>query len=566
MRRDLEALESDAYDLAIVGGGVYGACAAREAALQGLSVCLIERGDFGCATSAGSLKIVHGGLRYLQNLDLKRMRESIGERRALGRIAPHLVWPMPFAIPCYGHFLRGREAMAAALIMNEVVSWDRNRGLIAERRIPRGRLLSKAVLESMIPNLPEPGLVGGAIWYDAQARNTERLLIGFLKAAAASGARLANYVEASGFIQEGPEVTGVEAIDRLAGRSLRIRAKIVLNAAGPWVDTLLGRLSGARPERHFHMSKGMNLVTRKILDGDFGAAIPYQETYVDKQAVLDKGKLHFFVVPWKQYSLIGTRHLPWQGEPDSFRVTEEDIERFLGEINRSYPTAGLRREDVVHVYEGMLPALVDAGGTDDVQIGKQYTITDHAESDGVNGLVTMVGVKWTTARDVAERATGVVLRKLRRGTRCDSSEIPIPGGDFSDWSDLVERLVAAADGGIDRAIVERLAESYGTEAGAVIREAQASDGGTRVLEGGSPTLVAEIRYAAREEMAQHLADVVLRRTELAIAGHPGDAVVEEAARVAGVELGWSAERQRREAEAVAASLKRESPAWAALAD
>lgn len=563
MKRDVAALAERPWDLIVVGGGIYGVCAAREAALQGLAVCLLERDDFGGATSANSLKIMHGGLRYLQNLDFKRMRESIGERRTLGRLAPHLVRPMPFAIPCYGHLLRGREVMGVALLMNDLISADRNRGLLPERRLPRGRLLSKRRTEELIPDLPEPGLVGGAIWYDGQARNTERLTLAFLQAAVAAGAAAANHAAVEGFLEGEGRVEGVVVRDAETGAAHRVRGRVVLNAAGPWVDALLGRLASARPARHFHMSKGMNLVTRRVFpDHDLGVAIPYQEGYEDKQAVLDKGKLHFFVVPWKGYSLIGTRHLPWDGDPDAFRVTEADVSRFLGEIGRAYPAANLRREDVLKVYEGMLPALAGAGGDGgdgaDVQIGKQYTITDHAETDGLDGLVTLLGVKWTTARDVAERAVATVLGKLGRPARCDSARVPLPAGAIDDWGALLRAVRERAPREWSDALVEGVAERHGAAAPAVAARANARPEWARVVEGGAPAAGVEFDVAGRDEMAVRLADAVFRRTEIAIAGDPGAASIEEAAARMAEARGWDDGRRAREIDTVREALRRDA--------
>ena len=558
MKRDLNQLAAETYDVIVVGGGIYGACAAREAALQGLSVCLVERDDFGGRTSANSLKIMHGGLRYLQNVDLKRMRESIGERRTLGFLAPHLVRPMAFVIPCYGHLLRGREVMAVALTLNDVISFDRNRGLLPHRRLPRGKVLSRKTVEDWMPDLPESGLLGGAIWYDGQATNTERLLLAFVQGAVAAGARVANHAEVVEFLEAGNTVEGVRVRDRDTDTVHEVRGRIVLNAAGPWVDQLLGRLRGARPAQHFHMSKGMNLVTRQIFP-DFGAAIPYQESYVDKQAVLDKGKLHFFIVPWKQYSLIGTRHLPWDGEPDQFRVEEADVHQFLDEINRAYPPAALSREDVVRVYEGMLPALAATGDeAKDVQIGKQYTITDHAISDGLEGLVSLLGVKWTTARDVAEKAIRTVLGKLGRPAVADSATIRLPGGAIADWDQLVEDVRAAAPD-LDVGLAERLAESYGSEAPALARAAAAETDGLGLIDGGcgSPTLRHEIRYVVEHEMARHLDDVVLRRTELALGGCPAQDVLETVAEIAGERLGWTPTRRTDEVERAIQAIRRD---------
>ena len=218
-----------------------------------------------------------------------------------------------------------------------------------------------------------------------------------------------------------------------------------------YLNSTLGRLTTARPERQFINSKGMNLVTRQVF-AEFGAAIPYQEEYKDKQAVFDKGKLHFFICPWRRYSIIGTRHLPWDGDPDEFRVTQADVDKFLDEVNRAYPPAQLKRSDVVRVYEGILPALAGEDGKDDVQIGKQYRITDHAQRDGVEGLVSMVGVKWTTARDVGAKAIEAVLAKLGRGATADSAKVRLPGGEIGDWNFEVGALTREIAEGYEKLV------------------------------------------------------------------------------------------------------------------
>ncbi len=217
VKRDLGALAGRRHDLAIVGGGIYGVCAAWEAARRGLSVCLLERGDFGGATSSQSLKVVHGGLRYLQHADLRRFREGVAERRSFLELAPHLVDPLPFLIPTYGRGLRSREAMALALLVNDVLSVGRNPRGDPSKRIPRGRVLRRGAVLDMLPGLAGTGLTGGALWYDCQTWSTERLLLAFLTAAVEAGAAAANQAEVIGFLGT-PGMRGRRARARRRGR------------------------------------------------------------------------------------------------------------------------------------------------------------------------------------------------------------------------------------------------------------------------------------------------------------------------------------------------------------
>ena len=209
MQRDLTKLSQNVYDLLIVGGGIYGAGVARDASLRGLSVALVEKADFGCATSANSLKMIHGGLRYLQHGDFKRMRESIYDRRILMQIAPHLVHPLGVVVPTYGHGIKGKEVMTIALAINDIVSCDRNVGIDPHKHIPPGRTISKTECLQLLPGIDAKDLTGGAVFCDAQVYNSERLVLSFLRSAAQKNADLANYVEVIGFLQQGNCITGV---------------------------------------------------------------------------------------------------------------------------------------------------------------------------------------------------------------------------------------------------------------------------------------------------------------------------------------------------------------------
>ena len=218
MKRDIEKLSETEYDVVIIGAGIYGACAAWEAASRGLKAALIDKGDFGSATSANSLKIIHGSLRYLQDLDFKRMRESSNERRVLMKIAPHLVHPMPVVMPTYGHGAKGKEIMKLALLVNDIITFDKNKGNSPEKHIPRGKIISKNECIEILPDIDKKGLTGAALWYDAQMHNSERLTLAFVQSAANAGADVANYVEADRFVMDGNKVTGVKAIDNLTGK------------------------------------------------------------------------------------------------------------------------------------------------------------------------------------------------------------------------------------------------------------------------------------------------------------------------------------------------------------
>jgi glycerol-3-phosphate dehydrogenase len=541
MRRDLAALAAQAWDVAVVGGGIYGIWALREAARRGFSACLIERGDFVGATSSHSLKVLHGGLRYLQHADIGRMRESIRERRLMLRLAPHLVRPLPFVLPTYGHGLRGKEVMRVALALNDLVGWDRSAGAMSSRRIPRGRVVEREEARRLIPGLDLPGLTGAAVWFDCQVANTERLAFALLHSAASAGAVCANYVEALDLMRRDGEVRGVEAADRLSGDRFEIQARAVVNTTGPWVDRLPRSAAGAR---RFHHSKAINLVTRQLLRGHAaGFTVPAQ--FSDSDALIDKGSRVFFVVPWKQYSLIGTRHLAYRGGPDEFRITEEDVSSFLAEINAAWPAAELGRGDVLAVLGGMLPE-VPRAASDEVQLLKHSQVYDHS-ADGLAGLVSIVGVKWTTSRRGAELALDLVEARLRPGRRPSRPvEARLSGAMMDDVERFVSHGSARRSDALSVESRRHVLESYGTDASEVLLRVHERPTLGQPLGSRGPVIGAEVLHGVEREMAQHLDDVVLRRTALAAGGHPGSDALGRCADLMGAALCWTPERRREE--------------------
>jgi glycerol-3-phosphate dehydrogenase len=513
MRRDTAGLAAATADLLVIGGGVYGVCAAWEAARRGLAVVLIERGDFGEATSSNSLHTMHGGLRYLQHLDLRRMRESIRERRFWLRAAPELITPMPFILPTFGHGLRGPEALQTALALNDLISADRNRGVAATRHLPRGRRLSREEAQGRFGALQIKGYNGAALWYDGFSRSPERLLVALLQAAAGSGAKLANYCVAEELLRDEGRITGAMARDLVTGDVIRLRARCVLNATGPWVDTVALMAGRQSAEPLFRPSKALNLVVRRLpLDAAVGVPAPRMGRETD--ALLDKGAVTYFIMPWGEFSLIGTKHLHFRGSADSLRVEKQDVAGFIRELN---PVLGPRRlgeRDVVAVKCGLLPEQAGGSGIGDVVLQKHGRIVDHHREDGISGFMSIVGVKWTTARLVAQQAVEQICMNLQR-------------------RDLI-RLEPRTQ--------------YGLEASATMDD--------NSLVADCVATEAQFAYAARNEMAVHLADAVLRRTDLGLSRHLDREVLKRAAlAMAGVH-GWAADRTESEVGATQLALER----------
>lgn len=436
IERDVVRASEEPYDLIVVGGGIYGVCLAMEAARRGLHPLLVERDDFGGGTSWNSLRIIHGGLRYLQSFDLPRFVESVGERRWFCRTYPDLVEPLECLMPLYGSGLRRPSVLRVALTLNDALTWRRNAGVRNDRRLPPGRVLDRAATASLFPAVHPEGLLGGAVWYDAVMASSPRVLTETLRWACRNGARALNYVECVGLSTEGDRVAGVRAVERLSGDGVRFRAPVVVNCAGPWSGSVAERLDRVH-EPLFRPSLAFNV----LLDHE-----PPSTAALAVAARRPGARTHF-IRPWLDRTLAGTFHTPCTGYPCSTSPSEEQIEQFLRELREAVPALDFDPADVMRVYSGLLPAR--RIGSDDLSV--REVVVDHGASGGPSGLWSVSGIKYTTARHVAERTLRRIFRDrdldVRAGTDREGSSASLSYDDPStverDGSDETARALRA---------------------------------------------------------------------------------------------------------------------------
>jgi glycerol-3-phosphate dehydrogenase len=549
VKRNIAALTEKEYDLVVVGGGTFGVCAAWDATLRGLSVALVERGDFCQATSANHFKMVHGGIRYLQHADLPRIRESSRERNALLRIAPHLVQPLPIMIPTYGHGLQGKEILQAGLMLYDLLVCDRNRGLRdPARRIPRGRLLARRECLELHPELEKRGLTGAALFYDAQMYNPPRLVLSYLRSAVQAGAQAGNYLEVIGLLQRGTQIYGVEVRDLLSGDQLEIRAKVVLNAAGPWAQGLLANWLGLQLRPTFMFSRDACFIVGRRLVGKSALAVLGRTK--DPDALLSRQHRHLFLVPWRDATLVGVWHIVYPGDPDAFTVTEDELQGFLDEINIAYPPLTLTLQDISMWNAGLVLFGENQPGATDLSYGKRSYLVDHAKAHHVQGLVTLIGVRATTSRGMAEKAIDLVYTKLgRKAPRSTTAVTPIYGGRIEVFEEFLRQAIARRPVGLSPEVMPPLVHNYGSEYQRILKYVDEEPAWAATL-GTSKVLKAEVVHAVREEMAQKLSDIVFRRTELGTAGHPGKQALRTCAELMAAELDWGQQRMQEEIGAV----------------
>jgi glycerol-3-phosphate dehydrogenase len=405
MHRDLDSLTRQTFDVLVIGGGIYGLTIACDAAQRGLAVALVERDDFGSGSSFNHLRTIHGGLRYLQTLDLVRARESIRERRTLARIAPSYVRPLPFVLPLTRSLTRGRLALQAGMWLDAAIARDRNHGVPESHKLPVGIVIDGAEAKRRYPALDGTAMTAAAIWHDYVTTDADRLTFSWGLAAVNAGALLVNYAEATTLATH-PHGTTTRVVDRVSDTSFEIGARIIVNATGAAIDRLLGPAGSALG---LPMLKAMNIVTSK-------AAPP---------AALGGRGLNgrnLFLVPWRGRALFGTWESTHSASEADRSADRGEVQRFVEEIRTAFPSFPVTPADVTLVHRGIVPAVAEPGGTVHLDGGEH--VHDHATAPQV---ISVAGTKYTTARAVAERVTDRVVQKLgRRAAPCRTDSTPLP--------------------------------------------------------------------------------------------------------------------------------------------
>ncbi len=529
MIRDLDALRTGTFDVLIIGGGITGACIARDAALRGLKVALVDKGDFCSATSSAPSKLIHGGLRYLKNFELGLVRESLAERRIWQKIAPHQVRPLPFLLPIAK---KEKPTMGIGLTLYDLLAYDRNQLDDKASHIPGHMWVPADLTREDEPVLGLQEMAGAFRYHDCQMRSPDRLALECLIDAADHGAVLANYVEADDFIREGARITGAHVADKFSNQHFDVTAAITINAAGPWADRILGLAEQGEATRHLLRSKGIHLITRQLT----------RESAVTVQIPKEIGGGHIFLLPWRGKTIIGTTDTPYDGDPDKVEVSEKEIRDYIAVINRSLPGAKLKRDDVEHAYAGLRPLIdkqTNVEVTSSYNASRASEIVDHEREDGLAGFVSALGGKWTTSRHVAAKVVDLVGKRLNRVLpKCVTATRPLPGGNIPDFEAFLS-AVRQQHPDVPAAVFKELALTYGSCADGVFDLIAAEPAMGVPLSTVRNETPAQIVHAVRHEMAMTLEDAVFRRTGLGTLGHPGGSALIETASLMARELGWS---------------------------
>ena len=517
----IQQLQRQAFDVLVIGGGITGTGVARDAAMRGLRVALVEKRDFGSGTSSRSSRLVHGGVRYLEHGEVRLVFESSRERRTLLRIAPHLVRPLSFTWPVYDDARIPRWKLNAGLALYDALSLFRN--------VARHRTLSARGVLRREPALRVDDLDGGACYWDASTDDA-RLTLANAIAARTAGAVVINHARVVALSRDGGRVSGAEVREWQSGEVCHVSAKVVVNATGPWSDEVEA-LTGERSPA-VRGSKGVHIAVHRSRLGNKSA--------VTLTAPQD-GRV-MFVLPAGAFTIIGTTDTFDSSSPDDVRAADADIEYLLTSVNHYFPSAELSRHDVVSAWAGIRPlAAKSAPGNDPGSASREHEI-----SEAVPGLIRVTGGKLTTYRSMAAEVVDVVEHALeRRHRRCTTGRVPLPGGDIASVSAVINDATAIVGDGV---IAERLVHAHGSAWREVwaLTEQESSLRGRVTPE--RPYLLAELRYAVMNEMALTLGDLLIRRTPIAF--ETVDHGRSAARRVATVVGDWMGERREWDARAI----------------
>jgi len=478
MKRDIQKLKQTSYDVLVVGGGINGAAIAHMAALNGLKVALLEKGDFASGTSSKSTKLIHGGLRYLENLEFGLVRESLKERSIQLKSAPHLVQPLRFVVPVYKTDKRPFWMMKFGVWLYDFLS--------RKYTIEKHRTLTSEEVCQMIPGVEQTGLLGGVSYSDAQM-NDARLCLENIMSAVEKGAHVANYVKVRSLVQENGKTIGVDAYDELAGEAFKVRARKIVCAVGPWTNAFTQK-EGSQSPPQVRTTKGVHIVCKGHISHN-AILIPAQ-----------KERRVFFIIPWMGNSLIGTTDTDFNDYPDNVAVKQEDIDYLTGEVKRVLPHADLNRDNIIMSFAGLRPLVQEPG--DPSRVSRKHVI-----KESYSGLIYVIGGKYTTYRKIAE---DVVRRLVQKPLVNTQDQFPVYGsGVIGEDPVAVGRKY-----GLESDVVQSLMDFYGTRFRDVLALVERDPGLKEPICPCSLVIRAQIVYAIRREMARTEEDIIMRRLVL----------------------------------------------------
>ena len=544
-KRSLAQLEDQEFDVLIIGGGITGAWLALHASRSGYRTALIEQQDFASQTSSSSSKLLHGGIRYLQQFQFGKVRESALERAHYIYAAPHLSHSVPFLIPTYRDFPRSKFFLRCGMMAYQFLTLGENRIIDdPDETLPGHSSISRSALQEVLDLGDEPH-TGAVQFYERHMHNSERMVLSILRTAEQAGAVIANYCEAKKLNRDSGTVTGVEARDVLENAEFPIRSKLVINAAGPWIDELNTEANNKLPSIN-GFAIGSHLITRQISKHAIALATGHQS-----DTKLDRGGRHVFVIPWQGFSLIGTSYDEIDQPRRNLLPTVDDVKQLLDAVNSNVPTAKLTADDVISGYSGLYPLRTETIESSVYQGSGEYVIIDHAKSDQLEGLITALGAKFTTGRKLSALTMKAVQSKL--GGQINLSKAKLHDSNYTALQPFLTEKQKQYGESYSPELVSHLARLYGSDIDAVLALAASKPELGRPITTSQPDVLAQVVFAIQNDHAVTLEDVLFRRLSVGFFGI-NQAEVEVVAKVMAPLLSWSEEQTDKQIDLVLSRL------------
>ncbi|GAA6139115.1 glycerol-3-phosphate dehydrogenase/oxidase [Arenicella sp. 4NH20-0111] len=540
-QRDISKLTQTEFDVVIIGGGISGAWLSLHCVQQGYKTALIERADFASSTSSASSKLLHGGIRYLQQFQFDKVRESALERAQYMYAAPHLSKAVPFVVPTYPDFKRSKFFLNCGMIAYRLLCLGENR-LIGSRQenLPSIHSIKADALNTLC-DLSQEKHTGAVVFYERHMLDSERMVLSILQSAQELGAQTFNYVSAEGFTGEDDEITGIAAKDQLTGNKLTIASKLVINAAGPFIDNLNSKLKSARHAPSINgFAVGSHIVTRQLCDHAIALTTKHQSN-----AKVDRGGRHVFVIPWRGHSLIGTSYDEIDSPNGDISIQADHVEQLLEAVNDGWPSAKLTRSDIVSGYSGLYPLHTENIKNTVYQGSGEYQIIDHQQANGVSGMITALGAKFTTGRKISALTMTLINRRL--GGSKKISKTRLCSADYENFTAYRQNKLNEYQDQLGTELIDHLLMLYGSQFDQFVETIKSEPALRQKICSSQPDILGQVTWAITHEQALTLDDVLYGRTSLGLLGIHADELLPIADTMAEL-LRWSEQERKQQLE------------------
>ena len=533
-------------DILVIGAGINGAATALDASLRGLNVCLVDKEDIGSGSSSGCYRIAHGGLRYLQHFDFRRMFESVREQRLLRRNAPYLLKPMQILVPCYGFGKKSKIYLGLGLYLYEALTFWRNAGVTKSLKLSWPKFLSKDEVLKEVPSINQQSLKGAAVFSDCQILNCDRLTYAVAKSAKEAGASVLNYTEFL-LLEKNSDGSSLAVLrDKHSKKEIRIKFKLLINAAGPWLENV-NRLSSKSKEKKESFSKGLQL---SFLNKESSYALALESNYLDPAAKVSRGARSYFIVPWRERTLAGTYDVNETGSADNFSLKKTEIEDFQNELQEVFPE--IKENSLSTSFGGLRPVCPQFLKSLSKDNGQNFPVArEHEIKEEADNIISVKGVKYTTFRALAEEVVDLAFLKLNLEKNASKTKEHALWGaspfSIKSCTELEKKLLEF----LPKKVVERVIVDFGFSAEMLLPYLKED---SSLLDSSDFFSKAEVRYVSENEDCKKLSDAVFRRLPIFSLGYLSEEVVKECGQIMANSKGWGAEKVKYEVIEVLAKI------------